>query len=497
MDNYQWKDKKILFYGAGTIASHLFLTLGHVMEDQFIGFIDLRGAQLKEKHGFPVFSLEQCGDISSKENYVIVITTRNVFEHSKIADLFLNQGFYHIIFKPLPLLKGESDAVLEKISIAHDSIHIANRVPSGEIPPYQKKSLPKLQDFAIIEKTDETITAYLPSSLLFTNGAHKNYPKMAVNHCHFASCYLAVDLYRSLEAGCMENQKEIDLYLEEIARLGAELMGTDTQGTWADILLESRLDVYHQMNQALALDFQFFLRNTSKVSYNQKGQLSLIASGKNRVSFLIAKGYEFIPIRISHEDYDYFLNPQQLERVTTFFTKEEITEVFAPIPHSYFYKFPCVAANYNSIFLHRLSHSLGRFVLKNTGFYDFSTLSVLSCLEDAGAATRYFHNLSCAVSCLHKNPLQECLDDLCYSSCDIWTEGTKFSVLLLSNLQNEEEIETLLAYAPSFVFVLQWSDKKQCSISKMYEEEELFRTYWNGISVRGVLYQHPSNKSQQ
>lgn len=489
MESYQISQKKVLFYGAGTIANHLFHHLSG-LDNCFYGFIDLRGDSLKEKNGFPVFTLEQCKEFSQKEDFVILITTRNIFEHSKIAHSFYDIGFRNLVFKHFLHLKGETNQIIEGIFQAHSVIHQDLKIPTEKIPVYSEKYTPQLKLSGIIDENQEKIKLYVPSSLLFTNGPVDYLPEMAVAHCHLASCYLAVDLYKVLGNSTPASQEIIRLYIDEIGKLGAELNGTDTSGDWEALILQARLDVYQQMNQSLAMDPDFFTRFPTTIAYNDKGQLSLVASGKNRVSFLIAKGLDYVPVFMEKSQFNRFLNENSLKLVEEMMRKQRIECFFSKILHPYFYDFPAIVPQYHQSFLNPLAHILGRNLIKETGFYRFSQLSFLTNLDDNGEASRFFAMLGGNSSSFATNELELALNSLANAEISSYQKESQYHVMVISNKIQNTLFHELLDKKPVVFVILQWKNGADYEpYLNDWEKTEVFSSVWQNEAVKATVFQ--------
>ena len=113
-DNYFNLDstKEYMLYGAGGGG----LKLIQVFDEKgyrLRGFIDQRAAEMGDVRGRAVWNLETLKELENEaENIVIIITTKNVFEHDNIVQELSARGFRQCIYKPLPVLKGCGDEEL-------------------------------------------------------------------------------------------------------------------------------------------------------------------------------------------------------------------------------------------------------------------------------------------------------------------------------------------------------------------------------------------------
>ena len=123
------KEKEYLVYGVGgngLLISQRLEELGY----QLKGFIDKRADSLGTVRDKPVWNLDTLEDLKAEaDRIIIIISIKNVFGHSDIADELARRGFRQCIYKPMPVLKGYSDEKLEEISKAHDALFIEGNVP--------------------------------------------------------------------------------------------------------------------------------------------------------------------------------------------------------------------------------------------------------------------------------------------------------------------------------------------------------------------------------
>lgn len=489
MECYQIKNKRLLFYGAGTNANVLTERLEQEAIQSLSGYIDKRGEALREKNGFPVYAMAELEDIREKDAYAIIVTTRNVFEHSKIANELFDLGFQNIVFKPLSCLRGSKNQVLTNISVAHDDFFVRFKTSRREIPVFKEKEQIKFHDSAVYAEEQDYYHAYLPACLVFTNeikDIEANFPDFLLASSNFITNYIAVDLYKSFARAGEDFEEVVDEYIRLLCDPFTAYYNTDTSGNWKELLVHARLDVYHQMNRSLALDGDFFKRNPTTIGYNKDGNLCLTASGKNRVSFLISKGFSYIPAKIKKEDYHRFLNEIVFEKTKEYIEKNTMNELFAPIPHPYFYEVPSVASDYVAVCISRLAHEISYYLLEKYGTFDFSSLSVIDDVADNGELGRHFTRLGCNMVHLKERPLTVLLDQLFHVEEKEHKGGIR---LLVTEAKAEKSIDDLLeTQKPDLLFLLNW-DKETKAYCEYSLKKEIFTTVWQEQLVTGILYE--------
>ena len=78
--------------------------------------------------------------------------------------------------------------------------------------------------------------------------------------------------------------------------------------------IESRVAVFQDMQKMVELYIDFFKRNCPRVTYDE-GKFYLTSSGRNRVTFLIAKGFKYIPVEMSNQDYEKWCDLEFVKKI--------------------------------------------------------------------------------------------------------------------------------------------------------------------------------------
>ena len=384
---YQFYEKKIILYGTGGLSQKVKKTLnknGFEVE----AYIDRRAEDIITFLNKNVYSLSQAEVIHNKSDYVIIITTKNVFEHNQIAAELLDIGFKNIIFKNYQILQGEEGD--EGLDEAFEYLLNQDRIPEKMIESIEFKTLFSLKDEAYIKDEAQDVYAYLPAFMLFTNTLEDWF----WSRVHIGTTFLTVDMYRRFKESCNPEFALIcERYIEQFARKGASHLGLNTQGEWETYVIEGRLAVFREMERMLCLSPDFFVKNCPRVQGNPSEGYELISTGKNRVAFLVAKGYEFIPVKMSKECYGEFINISYFNELKKYMEENSVIEFKTTVYHPYLYKFPVKYDRYYELWLERVAKIIVEDVFKKTGKFDFTKKTVKIDCDDDGAASRYFKML--------------------------------------------------------------------------------------------------------
>jgi len=330
---YLDKGKKYVIYGAGGGGLKLipvFKERGYCLK----GFIDQRAASLGNVKGYPVWDWNTLLELSDEaEDIVVIITTKNVFDHTKIAQQLAQNGFRQCIYKPLPILQGYQDDELEKISRAHDVFLIDIDIPSGQELAKVDETVCRIhyKDKLIISESEEEVIAWMPLELLFNYKEGDSYENL-----NMASFFPLDNLYRLFLGNENEPYDQIlddfYTYASEWAWRNRVEVTQDLKASW----LESRKASFQQMQEISDYEFDFFFRNAPQAEMDEEGRFHMVQSGRNRVVFLAAKGYRHVPVKIEPEDYQRWINEDNFAQVKSFMESRHIDRLYAPVGHPYF-----------------------------------------------------------------------------------------------------------------------------------------------------------------
>lgn len=489
---YELLKKKILIYGCGDKGIKIKKAVQQCC-GEIEAYIDARAESLSVFQGKKVFSPEEVYDFEQKNTYVILIAIKNVFQHNEIATALQNNGYYNIIFKPLSVLNNTTNNIqLLEISAAHEAILDKNTIPRTEIPSIENLSLFEFFDHGVIEENGDELKAYLPGDLFFLRdkqefGIWKDGNIMCTSPI--------IDMYIGFR-DCSPKYyiNSIDEFLNKHAIPVAINNGMTITSDWKDHVIDGRKDVYYSMQTKAILDPFFFIRHCISVNRRNKGGFYLSSSGKNRVAFLIAERYKYIPATISRAEYEYFINLPQLNLLQKYITQNNVTYFFAPIPHPYFYLQKVQATNYTEIWLMKIGRILSRYFWKQTGALKFHKTVIYDALSDEGASSRFFSLSNYQVIRIwDEEEKEKLLDRLFYFETGQFhqdnIEDTSSTIIMLSS--NIKSTYLKIAHlSPLFYFIQVWNgaDDIVHSITEQgYKSYQLFSTYWGASLVDGYM----------
>lgn len=342
METFQISNKsKIYIYGAAFLGERFYSILNE-NGISVCGFIDRRADEIKEFCDKPVFGIsEEALAKNIPADSIIIVGVKNVFQHETIVSMLIEAGYHKLIYKPTNSIK-ETDNDWEKmISKAFDDLSEL-KVPAEPIATVTEHKSIELIDHATVEKTAEERVVYCPTEIVFTTegitSKWAGYPIMLL--------YPHLNFWKWLENVPFSSPKPYMNYCIE----AAEKKGLLTTKSWKRNVLENRIDVYRHMNYAYERDYSFFIRNAPYATWNEKGYFNIV-SGKHRMSFLAAKGKSVLPIKISNDDFEKWLNFELYKDIIKDLSTQGKVYAGCRLEHPYFYEDLCKnnASFYNAL----------------------------------------------------------------------------------------------------------------------------------------------------
>lgn len=487
---YKLDERKAIIYGTGSMGKIL---LENVPELNVAFFLDIRGEEIEEFQGYAVYSLEELPQMQlNYEDYAVIITIRNVFEHENVARKIYEFGFTNIIYKAKAILKDYKDQRMECINEAYEALIIKRIMPKHDIFSLIEKDFVHKEENYIIQEDDKYITTFILPELLFTNYLQNN----KWSRVNFVSTYILVDLYCAFEGNKdIDFEKTINDYIVDFVLPEADKIGIKTGEEWKRVTISTRKKVYHEMNSKLAVDPLFFVRSCPIVHYLKKGCFSLISSGKNRVSFLIAKGQKMIPIKMSREDYCTYINKNVAEDLKKSLQNDKIYNLPVPISHPYFYEYPIDAEDYYEKWGKIVGKRLSKYIVDSSEPFNFNRITICDCLGDWGSLGRYLSMLGCVLTRLNDKDdnIVRKIDNLFYINSEkFYTKYSHYTAGLISSNCNLEVIEEYLPKIEIFCFVLcennDYEVIKKIEAENFHLESKPFSSIWGTSMIEGFVF---------
>lgn len=479
-------DKKVLIYGAGDMARRItktFASEGKEIE----AYIDKRAGAYNQYQGKEVYSVEKLLSLDNKDDYVVIIAIKNAFGHNDIAVELKRKGFFNLIFKPMYVLKGGNDQKeLSTIMRIHGDITDGYQYNREEITSVENVNLSRIPSHAIIKEEEEMVTCFIPSEMIFYKNAESSSDKLGA---HMVSNRPAVRMYENFEQNCLDNNCEgLNDYLQE-AREASLKGGMPVDIAWENNFIEGKVSVYRNMKKQLNMTPDFFVNPAALASFFKPSFMQIAGTGKNRISFLMAQGFEQIPLTLPYQDYQEYMHTEVAEEVDNLLGEQAL---LVPIPHPYFYEKQTQKDGYIKLWIVPLARAL--YDLVTTSEKKTIEWKVYDCLQDWGTTSRILSTMGFQVMRETLDDVTEALDRLFYfeeEHFETWNLDTDFDVLIMSSERMPEDI--VLEKGKKVIFVQAMDTWKWEDVSRLLPPDfkyckTLFSTVWQGRKVAGFQF---------
>lgn len=418
------KESPILLYGAASIGV-LFSRYLNAEGFNVVGYIDKRANEIGEFLGKPTYEMDDCRLNQIKGKCIIIVSVKNVFEHSAIAQQLVESGFYNIIYRSINVLNGEGTETEREIYRLFDKIE-KKQLKQEEICSCTKfVNRYKIKDRAKIFESENEIIAYVPIELIYTDnpsGSKAIYADISI--------YALLPHIELFEFFLGNEKGNVNKYLQFCVDAANNLGEIKITDAWKKNVIKNRRMIYDEMSRSLELNYEFFIKNAPKCRWNKKGYFNL-CSGKHRAAFFVSRGYRYMPLCIQKEDYCKWINDEIVEFIKRNSLEAKIKSLFY-IPHPFFYYLPVEGA-YNSHLLYKIIvRGIVQYLEIKRQRLVFSELTVFNGLnlDETGQVSRFLAKMGCKVinNTCDMHECSKILDRLEYvSSIDYKVESDSFA----------------------------------------------------------------------
>lgn len=479
--DYYLSEKQILIYGAGQLGK----TVADILEkagNTILGFIDKRAAMYENFEGKDVYFPDELITWNNKNSYAIIVTIKDAYSHNKIAVFFRENGFYNIIFRPLYVLKGGKDnLILNSLMKINGIIGDGKQNWTGCIPDIRSENLYILPRTDLILKENDYVKAYIPAQSLFLNDFNEVMPIMY----NLIVASPIVKMYEEfISADLNKNHEGLNKY-KEISRGTSKNSDMPIGLDWEHSWLNGKSNVYQNMCSQMALNPLFFVESCPRVCYRKPFVFVMKGSGKNRVSFQLAKGYSYIPVEMSAEDYDLWNNNVDANDFC-------MEETIVPISHPFFYGMQTITGDYVHLWL----KLVGRYLYKAQLKKGKHKITCLDCSDDNGEMSRFLSILGIDVRRLGNESIIKY--DKIFGVQIPYTVKTEeksvYDAIVIFRMEYDykamRDIVCNYTDRNSLIFIAGKIDEENIPAEELglVKKEVLFSTVWGGAYVSGEMY---------
>jgi hypothetical protein len=387
------KNSHILIYGAMVYGRKLYKKLS-TEGFRVAGFVDKRANEIENVNGLPVWTIENM-PVNSKT--VVILTIKNVFDHSIIAEqINKSKKCFKVICIHKPVLEGNGTKEQNKLASVHHALFHADIFHNpifDKIPIEVINNAFEFKDYSIRSSSADRVLAYIPIEMIYSapeinnvkyEWAEKNI--MTLPH---------IGLFHYFDGDIRHNDILSDYV--DFAKKTTHLNGVQVTEKWAENLIDSKLKVWNSMCSWLERAPDKFNINAEKANWNDKKKYFNLDGGRHRAAFLISRNFKNIPLKISKQDYEEYLNMPVINKLIEYIKSNNIKSLPASISHPYFYGFPSSKRGYTNHCLKAITMYISHHMLKKQKKIAFEQLSFLHIGEDSGALKRHFAKMGSRV----------------------------------------------------------------------------------------------------
>lgn len=215
------------------------------------------------------------------------------------------------------------------------------------------------------------------------------------------------------------------------------------------------------MSKLLKRDISFFTKNLPDVVLTKPNHFNMISSGKNRMAFLVANNFSYLPVKMNKTDFEQWINYNNIEI-------KNKKETDYPLFHPAYYDNYCKYHNYYQLWLTRIGIYLYKHVYLKFHTLNPGNVWVLDASLDERNTYEYLRSVGFNV---------EILDD-----------GNCIPNYYAGIFSNINLAKTYQKYVEKFMFVLLRNQTFNQHIDG-FKHTKILSTVWGNDSVEGYLYE--------
>lgn len=406
------KETSIIIYGFGKAGKNLYSKLiknGY----KVAGVVDRNASKLKMDYGAFIMHPDELTQEHMK--HIFILTFQNILEQEKTAKVLHDRGADKIIY-----LKRSIGSMYKRHFEAYNSLVYTEGIDDFEFE--YTKFLHEDKKTLFYYQTGEYIVTEAPAAIIFRARTDQNTTKNILAFNEYNAVLELVlkgqtdnfdDFKRYCESTC-GTERSIESFLQDRVRL-------------FDMMLEE----YRQKG------ISFFRYSPATAEWNPKGFFNL-TDGHHRAVFLANMLNCNIPIKITKQDYDKWVNHEWAQKCKKYIKEHNIKKTFTPVINPEFYDIESVTENRGRLTSSALYKFFSRQSVDGYSILDVnSNLSYYSQLFSRMGAGKIvslekrdlLFNLAVMLNKLHSTV------DIDMRNLDLTEldEGTKYDIVILAN----------------------------------------------------------------
>lgn len=368
------KDAKLVVYGASEMAR---IWTENILKKGFevCAFLDRSAKSIGQVMGIPVFTLEEW-EISSDALVIIMLT--NAAQHREVARRLYEKGVNQVIFFPMSTNGLNIKNVSKLRMIYNQCIRQSFDSEIPEIPFLGELLEERDKSEAIIYQYSKEVVWWCPVELCYSiskmdrdaiwySDDTEDAGLLRMKYLSDKNIYNLFP-YWELFDFCYGEIEECPLYLEVYEKSAQNKKGVyDAGRLLAD---RSRLVQLYEEEICKHMGISFFEESPADAVMGEKGKV-IIRDGWHRSIFLARRGYKWIPVRITADEYERFFNNVPAVELYRRLKENKIEYLEYPIEHPVFYGYPIQRQNIRDIW-HSMANDIEKNDLMNRVVVDLS-----------------------------------------------------------------------------------------------------------------------------
>ena len=296
------KGSTILIYGAGIIGKDIYNKVKDVYHVQC--FIDRRTDTGKEMD----ISVRDPEQLSEYKDCAVIVCVHDGNWHYEIAENLYQHGFNQILFLALSDVYKKEEAFLMKKMY---NLFLEKQYDCLEGIPCYSEMKRDIFSENVIRKNELYVTAYCSREMLYSYDKVDEHQKgkMSAEIISYLDVPIIVhkpyiDLFRFF----MYGEGSCELYIRNMRQLNNSFDMAEEE------FLRSQYLIYQLLEKEYEKGFDAFQYAPIDVKWNPRGYFNVI-DGHHRCAFYCLKGLQNMPVRMTREDYNIWVNEEYFEKL--------------------------------------------------------------------------------------------------------------------------------------------------------------------------------------
>jgi len=432
----------IIIYGAAHRGGLLYERLKN-RNCQIIGFIDKRSDEICEHKGLKVYKITADELKIFKKKAIIIICVANIFEHERIVLELIQYGFEYIIFCPvegsLNKYRDENERrnMLDIYEILAENYDIKFPVT---LPCIKGMFSSEIGSDIILCYRDERIVVPVPVPFVFSRGSRDTVDNM--DNC-VLSLFQIIELFNYF-AG--ESEASYKNYININCINNSKVHDIKVTKRWIDNILSSRKEIYEQMSLNESINPDFSVKLAVNADWNDRKFYFNMVSGKHRAAFLIHMKKTFIPLALTKEDYNKYLNREIMSILFNYIKTTQLNELPYPLYHPYFLKFYSNPYNHFFIMFQQFILLFFKLYYQITGSISIKNISVLSFLPELEPVIQMLRKIGLKINCVYKPNEFDLIVRKLYYIYDMNNESNNYDLIICDSTNSINSVTGLYVY---------------------------------------------------